>query len=194
MVIPEGFGQVNIRFTGNAQPNGAEVVFGFENQASATNPDDVGSSFKSAALTADLASIIENDSECTEVLVKFGPTSTGVSGVYPIGIAGDAGSDGTIPSAAVLLKKQTDHGGRTGRGRIYHPFVMAAWTDDGGNIGTPVRDTVSNVYNEINVNMTIDGFPWVLLHGPEHGTLPPYPITTMLAQTPAATQRRRLRP
>lgn len=192
MVIPDGYGQLNFIFTGQAVPTGAQVTFGFQNSLEKTFGEVLGA-IASAIGEVDFGQFIENDSELSTALIKLGPSATGPSGEAPVGLTGDAGSDGTAPNLALLVKRFTAAGGRSGSGRLFWPFVMTSWLSDDGSIGAGTVTSVTDEFNAFSTAMAGHDLPLFLLHSESSPVELPTEITGFLCDPLAATQRRRMR-
>ena len=193
MVIPDGYAQVNLKFTGQEVPTGAEVTFGVQDQSGSATPEDIAAAVNDAIGVSQIHELIANDSVLATSLVKMGPTSTGPSIETAIGLAGNAGSDGTAPNLAVLIHKGTLAGGRAGRGRLYWPFVMAVWIEDDGTITPATQGTFTNTFQAFGDTLISAAFPPVVLHGVDSPITVPSHIVTWRCDARAATQRRRMR-
>lgn len=99
---------------------------------------------------------------------------------------------GTPPqNCAVLLRKQTGLGGRSGRGRMFLPPFNLAETNVASN-GLLDSDYRSDM--QAAVNTWMGDFSPVLLHdSATPGSPAPTPITSVVVDQRIATQRRRLR-
>lgn len=193
MLIPHGYGQVNFIFSGEACPTGAQVTFGV-GLADADDDFETVSGFLIDAIdSVDFPAIIENDSQLDGFLLKLGPNEDGPSAFVGHSKPGDAGSDGTVPNVAALVSKITNVGGRQGRGRLYWPFVMATWVDDGGVLGGGPRTEITTQWNTFREQLEGNAMSIVLLHGESSPSKPPYKVENFLTQGKVATQRRRLR-
>lgn len=193
MLIPESYGQVNLIFSGQAVPTGAQVTIGIGLVDSTESLTDAAAVVSGAISAANFESIIENDSQLDGFLLKLGPNDDGPSGFFSHVTVGDAGSEGTAPNVAALVKKITNVGGRQGRGRLYWPFVMQSWIDDGGNIGGAETGTITNCWTDFADGLSAAGYSAVLLHAESSPSKPPHQIEGFLCDGLAATQRRRLR-
>lgn len=199
--IPVGFAQVTHFFSGAQVPTGAAVTYGVDPAVGATPFDVAGqaaSSWVNQILTNQTASI-----QLTSTLCKFGPNETGPSAISTVGGPGsEAAAEGLAPQVAVLVHKNTDLGGRRGRGRMYVPGYQEEWVLNTGVIVAANLITLQGDYtawfNELVASASIDGL--VLLHSPsapdveDPSPVPvPTPITSVVVDAVVATQRRRLR-
>lgn len=192
--IPPGFAEVWVQFNTPLDPEPMYSAFGI-----------------------DLASGVPMDqSEATSILgwasLSIAPT---IASDYTVGpghvIAGQDGGDVrydgvTAPSAGTnggnacpnntswLVRKVTASGGRRGRGRMYWPGVPEG---DVGSTGILTSGALADLQTQASLLQSnlvaltsVDAL--VLFH--ESAPFTPTPITTLQAQTRAATQRRRMRP
>lgn len=190
MFIPEGFAQVNIRYTGSGAPTGAEVTF-----AVALEPVLAGAAVVAEAIGdiwRDTVNVyVSNTITFDSILVKFGPNDTGESAVVAYGVAGSVSDDPAGPQVASLVRKNTNHGGRQGRGRLFLPGVPEESTDEAGNLDAGYHANLQEQFDNLHEGLVTAEYLPVLLHG---AALPvPYDITSFSVQVKTATQRHRLR-
>jgi hypothetical protein len=192
MIIPENYGQVNLRFIGPSAPSGAEVTLGLNVEVYPSSPavaaDAIYNNWNTTVRLVQTSTV-----ELTEVLVKFGPNSVGPSGVRGGSTVGALAAITESPSVSVLVQKVTGFGGRAGRGRFYWPGARESMFDSSG-LADPVllaawQTQMDNFYTE----MVSDGLIPTLLHGESSPISVPLPITSFEVDGRAATQRRRLR-
>ena len=193
MIIPAGFAQANIRFTGSNLPSGAEITIGFEvvgpGGSAFSAAQTVLQEFQSANIRAQISPEVTIDS----CLFKKGPNSTGEAAVYTGGVPGTAASTAAGPQVAWLVRKVTNFGGRTGRGRLYIPGMSEAVCGTGGVVGNTQRLALQNALETFRTNLNAVGLVATLLHGAASPVPSPMPIVSYQVDTRAATQRRRLR-
>jgi hypothetical protein len=110
-----------------------------------------------------------------------------------------AGSADYLPqNCALLVKKQTNRGGRRGRGRFYVPMILPeASVDPVGNISGPQieqKQTAADGFLE-QLSTGPLNTPMVLLHNTEGVSTAgaPDPVTKLTVDGVISTQRRRLR-
>lgn len=188
MRIPVNFSQVNLRFTGVVLPRGAEVTFGVF-QGSGVGPASTADKVL-ANWTSNLKSIQSSQITLASILVKNGPNVDGPFIELGVGTAGSDGSGIVGPQVCALIRKNTNFGGRKGRGRLYWPGVLR---DDAGGDGVISGSQITaynSAWNSFLDDMAADDAPLYLLHA---DSTSPYQIASFSAQTPTATQRRRIR-
>lgn len=191
-VIPDGYGQINWKFVGGAAPTGAEVTMGFFNVESEEDPLVLATAaeqvWRDQWLDIQTASLT-----LASVLCKLGPNEFGPSAEFASGVAGGEDENVIDPNAALLVKKRTGFGGRTGRGRMYIP----AFPEDAFGLGGEVNVTPLGVYQtraaDFLTDMAAAGMSCVVLHGPDSPITIPTTITSLEVDSKLATQRRRLR-
>lgn len=191
-VIPSGYAQLNIAFAGQAQPNGAQVVFGLKLPVGA-EITAISDMIEGAIDTANMKDFVDNESKLDYFLLKFGPNATGPQAIRNLDVTGDMGGDGLVPSVAVLARKLTLDGGRAGRGRTYWPFVLASATDDGGNLTGTWRSDYETMLNNFLGAISVGEANLCVLHGEDSPITIPSLINSFSVQSKVATQRRRLR-
>jgi hypothetical protein len=202
MIIPEGFAQVNAIFSGEGLPTGGEVTLGLGLSDPELTPAIVaevyGTIFSEHILPNLGTSVV-----LEEVLCKFGPVEDGPSATFPVGDPGGTASAGASPAVAYLVQKQTALGGRQHRGRWYLPGVVEAEVSNAGVVGSGQVDNLNSDLVAFLADLETANIQGTLLHSnlrdPETGeeipdsAAEPDPITSMVCQGVAATQRRRQR-
>lgn len=193
MEIPAGFAQANFRFGGTGVPHGAEFTLGLDVDAFSGTAADAATAAGGAALGYLLGPLCTTVT-LTEVLVKFGPTDTGPSGVYPAAGVGGNSNAQAPPNVAYLVRKQTALGGRAGRGRFYLPGVDESQIGPGGVLAGALIPTLQTAIDDFAADLATSFLIPVLLHGAGSPITTPTPITGLDLDSTVATQRRRLRP
>lgn len=192
MIIPDGFGQFNIRFSGAGIPNGGEVTLGFENTIPQWTPLEACQALETVLEGADtlFAATMPNFA-VVSIRCKLGPNDDGPFAELPVTIPGTNVTTESMPNVSYLVHKQTNLGGRHGRGRLYWPGVPLSETGQDGTIGIDARDGVTEGWEFIRTELAEADAFCVLLHA----TSSPAPtgITAFACDAKAATQRRRLR-
>lgn len=189
MIIPSGFGQLTLIFTGSAVPTGAVTTCGFVNSV----PDDAAGIADTieAELTATSAGKSwATTCNLTGILVKLGPNSTGPSYLKTVSISGTAGAPGSA-AVAPLVKKQTASGGRKNRGRFYWGVAPELGVDPGGVLTSAYLADVADTVGDFRGGMQTAGFQLHVLH--ESVLDNPTPIVGLVVDSRVATQRRRQR-
>lgn len=189
VIIPVGYSQVNLIFTGTAIPTGAQVTFGVEN-ASGLTPLAIGAlvsgNWTSAGMT------ISHVATCllSGVLVKNGPNATGPAAQFSVATPGTSPGVTGYAGASTLARKNTASGGRRGRGRMYLPGIAEAEIDPGGALGGGFRTSVQTACTALLAAQIADAIPMVLLHS---DATTPTAVTSITVDAIVATQRRRQR-
>lgn len=196
LLIPPGFGQLNIVFTWVGDPEPMLTSIGLS-LADVPSPGDVFALYADGGWS-DLLQIM-----CSEtVQVNNLNIDVGQDGGPPVVVdssptPADAGTQNAncFPqNNAYLIKKRTGVGGRSGRGRMFWPGCAEGNVTSIGVLDTAFREAVQAVIADILATMpvaSVDGY--VLLHD-EDTVADPTPLTSLLLDTRIATQRRRLRP
>jgi hypothetical protein len=189
MIIPVNFCQINFVYSGLAAPTGAEnVVGGFQGTGGLNATDTAALAI--AAWTDNLAALVINDLTLSSVRVKQGPNSTGVSVEVGSGQTGAAGGAGMTPQNALLVTKNTDFGGRKGKGRWFLPGITEGTADESGTVPAGTVAIYQAGFDGFLADMASGGVPLYLLHA---DTTPPYDITSFAVQSLMATIRDRIR-
>lgn len=193
-VIPVGYSQVNLKFTGAAVPRGAEVTFGVAN-TTFLSPTGVAALVEDSLGDFTAWASFSNLAKITSILVKNGPNATGPFAEVPANSGGTGTSEAAPPNVAVLVRKHTAYGGRAGSGRFYFPSPLDNVVDGAGNLLSGTRTALQNAFDAFAMSLDANLIPLVLLHGPNSpiGDSAPTPITGLNVDSRVATQRRRLR-
>lgn len=189
MIIPSGFAQVNLQFNGAGVPTGAEMTFGVAADI-VTNPVDIAEIVVAEWAAASCQSLYTSGMNLFNVHVKTGPNATGAFGDASATGLGTAGGDTSPPNVALLIKKLTAIGGRQGVGRMYLPCIAENRTDAGGGITATLINAANTAFSSFRAALIAEDINMVLLH---NDALAPTPVTSLVVQGLAATQRRRLR-
>lgn len=195
MIIPAGYAQVNLLFAGSGVPTGAEVTFGVELPLTGSTPAGVAASVIAAYNTANFKTQMATSVSLANVLVKFGPNATGPSALVVANISGTGTAGEVNPNTAALVRKNTNEGGRSGRGRFYWPGVGEG---DIGNAGVLTSAFIAGFPSKLTAFLgALDSadIPMVLLHSAASGIpiTDPLTVTSLTLDPTVATQRRRLR-
>lgn len=192
MPIPIGYQQANFIYSGPAVPTGAQWTLGLTTSTSFPTVAQTAAELDAVYGASGLENYLANDVNLTAILVKEGPDATGPSALEP-SAQNSSGGVGAPPNTAYLVHKNTDFGGRAGRGRLYLPGVVEASTDDDGSIGATQISNIQTAMNNMLADLIADDLIPVLLHGDDSPLTTPSPITSFTMDSRIATQRRRLR-
>lgn len=193
MIIPSGFGQVNLRFSGDIIPTGAEVTFGIDVALVDDTPAEMAELIRQRLLTANIAQNYVNNVTLSSILVKYGPNDIGPSGIVAAAIQGSKTGDNVAANTACLVNKNTAFGGRAGKGRMYWPGMSAEDIDDSNLLSSAFATAFATALNNFRTAMATADVGLVLLHDAGSPLTIPTPITSFTVQRLVATQRRRLR-
>ena len=193
MEIPAGYGQVNLQFTGDVLPTGAECTFGVDLGSLPTTLEDLADAVANAYNVEQCDSDVVAGVVLSSVLVKAGPNATGPSVVLAVNIPGTASGQSVGPNTAYLLQKNTNFGGRAGRGRMYLPGCSESAVDQNGLLNGSGATVVGGHWNDFAANLATYGTPLVLLHSSGSPLNTPTVITSITCDARVATQRRRNR-
>lgn len=193
MLIPDGYAQVNHLCVGPGLPTGAQWTYGLDVRTAGMSAIEVGEMIVSTWNDASPWSSFSTAWASHQALVKFGPNDTGESGLAGVMNGGTASGPSCSPNVALLVRKQTGAGGRSGRGRMYLPCWTEGQVGDAGVIDETARGNVQIQLNAWFQQFAVNGIPWVVLHGAGAPLTTPTPITALSVDSTAATQRRRLR-
>lgn len=208
-VIPAGFAQVNLRFSGSAVPLGAEITFGVENSTPLT-ADTIADTVGDVIAGTDWDGYWPNTMGLASILVKLGPNATGASAELAYAIAGTSFANAEAPNVAALVTKVTASGGRRGKGRFFQPVPAEAIVATGGLLDSAWQAGLQSELANFLADMSTAGLPLVVLHSYPYtwtlvGGVPkrdydtgaalpvPTPITSLNVAQRVASQRRRNR-
>lgn len=108
-----------------------------------------------------------------------------------VGESGDAGGSFQPPQVSVLVKLATGQAGRNKRGRMYLPFMLLDGdVDSTGAIASITVANTQGILDELVGVLATEEAQLCIGHSTE---LEPTPVTSVVVQGIAATQRRRLR-
>lgn len=190
MIIPDGYAQVNLKWTWSTSGQTAEVVYGVAVDNDALDVFAVASAVADAYDAAALASVQTGAITLTSILVKFGPNDTGPSTEFAQSVDGTLSGNAVTPNNSLLITKATLHGGRTGRGRMYWPGTQEGVWDDYGHLDSGAADTFQSKFDDFWTAHVSADIPMYLLHadsGPD-----PFAVSVLIVRPLIATQRRRL--
>jgi hypothetical protein len=191
LVIPPGFAQALYIFGLLNDPQDMVCTVGVDMDALDSDPN-VAAAEVSSWFTAGFPAAAINEAytfKGTKLLIgqDGGPP---VIGEAPTGYEGTAGQGSMTQNVAILVKKTTSLGGRSGRGRMYLPPFMVEEVEmtPQGTFGSGLLAAV-----QARVSDWFFAGTYVLLHDEESPTVTPTPITGFIVDDRVATQRRRLR-
>lgn len=192
-IIPIDYAQVNLMFTGGAAPLGAQMTFGVQNATSLwaeTIATRVLTLWESANLDERQSSAVS----LTGCLVKLGPNATGPQALVSANIPGKGNAESAPPNVAAIIRKQTEFGGRKGRGRMYQPGIAEANISSTGTMSGAAFTAMQTSWSTFLTGLLEEDIPMVLLHSEQDGGLtPPYVVSSLLVESRIGTQRRRNR-
>lgn len=209
MIIPEGYYEATIKFTGPQAPRGAAVIMGGRNIAD-LSASDLAIQFRQTVV-AHLKPQLNLSINYAGVRIKLGPNEDGPIADDAVGAGpGPIGTNPTTPVLAALVTKNTASGGRRGKGRAFFPGMVGEADVDASGVVTAARVTsLQTSFNAWWQDLTDDAIPPYLLHdhsydwvieGGQPKRVPnddPVPAPTLIESfsvaSVVATQRRRQR-
>lgn len=192
MIIPVFHAEVTHRIEVADGPYPANVVYGVDNSTGLTAEAIAATAAEAFGDT--LMQYLVNVASLTNTRAKRGPNSTGSSADDGYVQAGLEGSNSAPPNVAVVIQKRTATGGRTGRGRMYLPFIDETKIDRGGVLDSTYQSNVQAAADAFISALAAADIPMVLLHqlgGSSDDT--PHLVTSLNVAQRVGTQRRRLR-
>lgn len=192
MYIPNGYAQVNLKWTGAALPHGAQVTYGVK-IPSDMSPDEVAQVSQNAWNDCGIMANLSNQVGVTSVLVKNGPNATGPSAERANNKQGASQTAPVPPNTALLVRKNTTAGGHSGSGRFYIPGVVEGSSTGQGTYEPGETVKYQNAMNSFLNELIAEQTPMVLLHTQQDALLPELLVINLAVQSVMATQRRRMR-
>jgi hypothetical protein len=201
--LPEGYYQAALFFTGNNCPTGAAITFAGEDSGGSDAPTSIATQIKDLwATTIDA----QTNSEVTlaSIRVKKGPMEDGPFATVTVANAGGLAGAPSAPQCALLVRKNSAIGGKSGSGRMYVPGIRESTVLSSGLLEPTELGALQTAwtafYNGLVTNLT----PMALAHNygeyvnskGETVVVPPRvptPVTSLTCDARVATQRRRNR-
>lgn len=188
VIIPSGFAEVVMDFTGPLAPDGgAASVFGTQ--------IGVGESLGDVAVRyAD--AWVDNVRASTHsgiTLVSVEAHTPTLVGTALVGLAGTNSADPAPPNVSILFHKVTTARGRRGRGRWFPPGMAF---DFAINVGGMLDAGAVTALQGVAAAFLLDAQDMRILQGSEGASAPldpPPPVIALLADPMVSTQRKRLR-
>lgn len=190
MLIPVGFGQATLVYSGATLPFGAANVWGFEN-VSEQSASDCAARIVTVLDDIGWHDLRVTNSVLDKVMVKLGPTDDGPTGEAVADADGTASGTTGNSSSSLLCHKHTNFGGRKSRGRIYVPSISESVIDIGGSIESTFLSAAEEVVGDLQPALLSQDVPMVLLHNTESPA--PYNVITISVDPIIANQRDRQR-
>lgn len=200
LVIPAGFAQASLQMRNSGDPDPWYITFGVELTDLNFVAEREAARIESAARD-NLANVISSDTRMTGVQLRIGVSEADPFTVFhPFDIQGLSTSETLPQNNAVLVTKQTERSGRTGKGRLYVPCVNEGAVSNVGVLTETFRnlmqDRMTGFLEDLAAPETTEEAPatMVLLHsaGAPGGSAPNV-VTSLIVAPVIATQRRRLR-
>lgn len=188
MTIPAGFGQVSWFFGGAGTPLGAATTIGFDHNSAATAAELAESFYELFANEA--LPLLNNQTSLTGCQVKLGPDATGPTGLFSDTNTGSLTGESFPPNVAFLVHKNTNLGGREGRGRMYVPGVAEGVASSNGVLSGGTVSSWNTALGTMLLAAALSDVPFYLLHA---SATSPTAVQTLTIDSTVATQRRRLR-
>lgn len=193
MEIPNGYAQANYLFEGDALPTGAEMTLAWDVGGFSGSVQDCADALVVAWNQTAIDDMYSLQVALVGILVKFGPTATGPSALGVTSTPGSASAAAVPPNTAALVHKQTNFGGRAGRGRMYFPGMPEGSVTSAGVLDENWRAALETELNDMVAAAILADLTPVLLHGADSPITVPTPVTGLAVSGTVATQRRRLR-
>ncbi len=191
MEIPTGWAQINVVMGGPALPRRAQCVYGAQlvtGSPLVTAQDHAN--FARDTWEQEIMPLLVSNVILQEVRCKFGPSETGLDATATSNQPGGVSLPSEAPQVALLIRKVTAQGGRSGKGRMFLPGVNEGAVS-GGVLDAGSVAVVDAAFEDWLAAHSTAQFPVALLHA-EAG-ISPFIVLEMATQSLVATQRRRIR-
>lgn len=188
LIIPAGWSQVTFLFGGTSLPEGAAMTLGINHPgdtAATEIAQTVGDIF-----VAEVMPDMTDDVVLQSVIAKKGPNATGQSAEVSFGDAGGSTSAPTSPAVALLIRKVTNFGGRSQRGRFFMPGLPEAAVAPNGLLEAGNQAGWQARYDALYTELDTIGYTPALFHS---ASSDPTAIASFQVDAMVATQRRRQR-
>lgn len=199
LVIPPGFAQVSAVLRNVGDPEAWYVTWAVDASGYGGDYEALGD-LNIGAFSVGFLNSMNAATTLEGVIMRVGQDGGEPLSVYRAAGVTGSGSTAKLPqNCAMLVRKNTGRGGRTGKGRMYIPNVLSEGEVDNVGVIAPSflsgLQTGANDFLEfLNEPEVVAPAPMVLLHneGVPGGTTPTA-ITSLQVDSVIATQRRRLR-
>ncbi len=198
VTIPIGYAQavVGVQLAGRPRPYG--ITFGVYDPTGIMTPVAIANSV-AAALEFNGSLFDLPEAPWSQAYTYLGVSLTYMTDTGPVLAQNPASEVGVNvlaplpPNVALLARKNTNRGGRKGRGRMFIPpiYIAESNVDALGTIDGASRTLVQNKLNVFMAQMEAGPTDVVLLH--EDPSTAPDVVTAIVMESTVATQRRRLR-
>lgn len=192
MQIPTGYAQANFQHRHESGTRLMEVTLGLAVSAYAGDGQDLADNLNGMWVEAILPAMSAEIS-FVGVQLKYGPQSTGPAWFSQGLTTGERVGSPVPPNTAVLVRKRTASGGRSGRGRMYMPGVPEEGVLGQGVLTSGEQLIWTTQLEVFRQKLLTEDVAPVLLHGDDSPVTSPYIITDFQVAETVATQRRRLR-
>lgn len=192
LVIPPGYAQAAFRFSLTGDPEVMVTTVGVNMDSFSGTAVESAEALAAHWLDAFGAAGYPSTWQFRGVVLRVGQDGgPPVIAEAPRNVAGTASLNCLPNNCAILVRKQSDLGGRAGRGRFYLPpcYLSEANVNNNGVIDSAGLPNLQTAMDDV-----FTGFNWVILHDDVGPPIVPTPITGFSVQSQIATQRRRMRP
>lgn len=191
-VIPNGFGEATLVIMGGPS-DPINIVFGYEFASLTSEPNENAQNayeafFGGANIWSRMVGPLVGV-RCDVREVEGGVLRTGSYSL--VTATGSPGLLALPPNNAVLIRKVTAAGGRTGTGRMYVPALIETEVDSSGLISGASQASIQAGATGMLSDLSTNDIPMYVLH--DSALIAPNLVTSLSVQTRVATQRRRLR-
>lgn len=188
LLIPTGFAQAAWRFTLTGDPEPMITTIGLD--VSAGSVQAAADDFADLWLSQFPASNMAAGWTYLGATLRVGTGGAPLIVEAPRNVAGTGGGASLPNNCALLIKKRTGLGGRSGRGRMFVPMTSVGEDNvsPNGVITPAVVTSLQTAWDALK-----NGMVPFLLHDDLSPVTTPTPITSLVVDGRIATQRRRMR-
>ena len=198
LVIPVGFADAAFQFRRDGDPDPYVITFGVDVSNYGGDYSLLATELVTEFYNSRFDGVMSTDTTLSGVQLRIGQDGGDpLTLFYDFNAVGTSGAAQLPQNSAILITKQTDRAGRTGKGRWFLPWIAEGACSNIGVVDPTYRGTVQTAafefLNAMSNDMTFAA-PMMLLHnvGAPGGTTPTL-VTALSANAVIATQRRRLR-
>lgn len=192
--IPVNVADVTVPIRHAGLGRAAAITFGVNTDAGDSGLY-VAEAIQQAVATA-LHGLCDSETTIGPTLIRRNEGGTGEPIVYLSSTTASGGRTGEsqAPNVALLVRKLTPRGGRSGRGRLFIPWGLAeSEVNDVGVLTSAAVTKVNTAMATLLTDLESDRVPMVLLHNTDNPvSTTPNSVTSLVCDNRVATQRRRI--
>jgi hypothetical protein len=199
-IIPAGFAQCTLIWTASGDNEPMNCVFGVALESGISDPLAVANDMQAAWAQAWLPATLSNRYVFQGVRVTIGNDGPdpGPTSDFILPVAGTSSTTFLPSNCALLVRKRTNFGGRTNRGRFFLPagYIKESDADENGQLQTASQTAFQSNMTAFLTNIAAkpSTASMVILHDSSSpGTHVPTVVQNLSVDNRIATQRLRMR-